>query len=232
MLTNADPNSHPRPVLDDEKAATVLDMLCSVLAPIARRRTHVTPSKGVRAKKRKRKQQDSNEGSSNVESPSVSHIESKVTIGFNSTTRHLENLAASAMPSTLACPPGSSEVLEPVDQAEDDTKDRPSHVDAVFLTGPFNSLLHAHLPMLCYTASTANPELPQTRLVLLGASADPKIAEAMGLPRVGVFGLLSGANETESLMACVRENLPPVEVPWLKEAASAKYMDLRVETTK
>ena len=202
-----------------------------MLAPIGRRRALVTPSKGVRSRKRKRKQQSLGGSASGVENPSLSHIESKVTIGFNSTTRHLESLAASAVPPALACPPGS-EVLEPVEKTESSVKDRPSHIDAVFLTGPFNKLLHAHLPLLCYTASLANPELPQTRLVLLGPHADSKAAEAMGIPRVGVLGLLSGTKEAEALVAWVRENLQPVDVPWLREAASAKYMDLKVETTK
>jgi ribonuclease P/MRP protein subunit POP3 len=52
----------------------------------------------------------------------------------------------------------------------------------------------------------------------------------MGLPRAGVIGVLEDAPGASPLIEYVRENVDPVEVPWLEKALSGQWMGMNVET--
>ncbi|KAF4538744.1 hypothetical protein BFW01_g8463 [Lasiodiplodia theobromae] len=73
----------------------MLEMLVNLLAPIGQHRSaHVTPSKGKRSKKRKRHGAPSEAAASAP--PPPPDLTRHITVGINSTTRHLEQLAQAA----------------------------------------------------------------------------------------------------------------------------------------
>ncbi|EON64463.1 hypothetical protein W97_03695 [Coniosporium apollinis CBS 100218] len=145
-----------------------------------------------------------------------------LTVGLNSTTRHLETLMASA----------TGNKQKPPSTVEDPPADGPDaqHMAVIFLPKSRNDLVYAHLPLMSRTASTLRPELAATRLVSLSPAAEVKIAAALGLPRAGVVGILEGASGSESLVDYVRQHVRPVEVPWIEEATKGEYLPLQTQT--
>lgn len=141
-----------------------------------------------------------------------------MTVGFNSTTRHLEGLAALSAPLALSVLPGSN--LE-----EGDTNEgcQFPHLDIVFITQPPDHLAFAHLPILAVTASAANPDLPQTRLVSISQEAEKKLSDVLNIPRVGMLGIKHGAAESQILVDLVQQVIPPIEVLWISQAAKGEY---------
>jgi hypothetical protein len=302
----------------------------SLLSPIGQyRAANVTPSKGKRSKKRKRKGNNSKGEKPDLSGPPPPEISSFIVVGLNSITRSLESLsqkskalksvdcekndagqvpqhlAAGAQNEALSISEGrlkdagqslqlrasetksqksaagqasqsdrseakkealnnagkaletaaqnsrspvsaakskdSSPISQPLSsEARSETSKDPKetlvedeHVDhhfsAIFV--PRSSqppILHAHLPQLVVTASLANPELPATRLVQLPKGCDARLSEALGLPRFSFIGLLDGAPHSKSLVDIVRESVPEIEIPWLKEAKKSVYMPVKI----
>ena len=196
-------------------------MSYSLLEPIGRHRAvHTVRSSGKKSKKRKRISEQKT--SPTVEpKPVEPEILRYLTVGLNTTSRHLETEAALSKPGALA----------PVDKkikAEETPRKR---LAVVFLPKPKDNLVYAHLPLLCYTSSaTQKDKTQQTRLVLLDPSSERTIATAMGLPRAGVIGVFDDAPGAGSLLGYVKENVDPVEIPWLGKALSGQWMGMNVET--
>ena len=88
------------------------------------------------------------------------------------------------------------------------------------------------MPLLTATASLATPTTSPIRLVTLPKGAEARLCAALALPRVGFLGLMDGAPHATPLVEYVREHVPSVEVPWLKEAAVAKYLPLKVSAVQ
>ncbi len=187
------------------------------------RRQHVEPSKGKRHRKRKRQ----NEKSQVLESeanptpksdqpkPPYPNIQKFLTIGFNSTNRHLESLART---------PREKENGGTIQEA-------PSWMSAVFVPRSDQpSILNAHLPLLVRMASIRSPSKPPIRLVSLPKAAEQKLSTSLGTPRVGIVGLLDEAPAAEGLVRLVRELVAAVDVPWLQEATIGKYMPVNIKT--
>lgn len=147
--------------------------------------------------------------------PEAPEISTFVTVGFNSTSRHLESLAA-PIKGTVK----QTEAKEEVDQQ--------GHMSVVFLPKPRNDLIYGHLPLLAQTASLAEPQRTRVRIVPLDSKHEIRISESLGLPRAGVVGLMEGAPGAEALLSYVRSKVEPIDVPWLKEAAEAKYLGLKL----
>lgn len=152
-------------------------------------------------------------------------IQSSLTVGLNSTTRHLEELAAYSSLSDLKRLPGYDTPGEAKTQEEPPLK----HVELVFLPRPKHHVVHAHLPTLSLTASNAHPHCAKTRLIPLSADAEPKLAKLLGLPRVGVIGIIEGAPVPRPLIDYVTNHVQEVSVPWLDE--SCQYQSLQVQVT-
>ncbi|KAF2086517.1 hypothetical protein K490DRAFT_66710 [Saccharata proteae CBS 121410] len=221
------------PQLQPTNHDVIVDMLVRLLAPIGRHRTlHVTPSKGKRSKKRKRAERP--QPTPPPPPPPAPEIASHVTVGINSTTRHLEQLALSTVPAALKSdaisatetPPDSKNDSEPPAT----TPSPPSPITAIFIPASPNSPIHAHLPILCATASakTTTPTASPTLLVPLKPSTEAKLATALGVPRLGVVGLLAGAPGADTLVQYVRDHVEPVDVPWLREVGAGKYLGVNV----
>ncbi len=149
--------------------------------------------------------------------PSISlPIRKHVLLGFNEVTRHLEALSA--------------HFKQPAE-----TKTPGGRVAAVFLLRALDDLIYSHLPTLCHTASKASPEKPATRLVVLDTRAESDIAEALGKPaRVSVLAVLDASDDEApglaEVVAYVRENVEPVEVPWLRDTMAGKWLSTKIES--
>jgi ribonuclease P/MRP protein subunit POP3 len=144
-----------------------------------------------------------------------------LTVGLNTTGRHLETEAALSKPGALAA----------VDKENETKQTITKRLAVVFLPKPRDNLVYSHLPLLCFTSSATHEDKTQhTRLVLLDPSCERTIAAAMGLPRAGVIGVFDDAPGASSLIEYVRENVDPVEVPWLGKAISGQWMGMNTET--
>jgi ribonuclease P/MRP protein subunit POP3 len=105
----------------------------------------------------------------------------------------------------------------------------PPHFSAIFVPASSPpSIIHAHLPMLIFTASLAHPNLPPTRLVQLPKGSDSRLCEALGLPRVSFVGILDDAPHSKGLVDLVRGNVSEIEIPWLSDAKRGEYLGVKI----
>lgn len=88
------------------------------------------------------------------------------------------------------------------------------------------------MPLLVATASLASPSSAPIGLVTLPKGAEARLSVALALPRVGFVGLMDGAPHAAPLVEYVREHIPNVEVPWLKEAVAANYLPTKVNAVQ
>ena len=208
-----------------------------MLSPIGEHKSH-PPSKGKRAKKRKRrgdatiqnKSADSpNEGVSRTGALAQPEILDHLTIGFNTTTRFLEFWAQKTRPDS-----GEDENLNAVVASK--TPNRPSFdtariepLAAVFTPRPSQPpILYSHLPLLVRAANLAVPSSASTRLISLPEGAEVRLKSILGIPRVGMIGLMNGAPNASSLVEFIRANVPEMEVPWLQEAIKGEYLPVKI----
>lgn len=177
---------------------------CSLLAPLGQHRAqHIEPSKGGRAKKRKRSKPLEEPEAAKPPFPSIHH---DIHVGLDSITRHFESAVGRNLPSSAS----TGEVVA-------------RHLAVVFLPKRREELVIAHLPVLAATASERCAVGTATRLVLLDVDAEKRLVGILGLPRVGAVGLLEGG-EGNALIEYAREHVQPVDVPWMREAKSAEYL--------
>jgi len=167
--------------------------------------------------------------------PPTPEISSHILIGLNAITRHLETLSRNKRPESQKLKPEtiptddggkleaeSTKVNEPIHPGS-------QHLAAVFvcrLSQP--SVLYAHLPQLIATASLALPHLPATRLVQLPQGCESRLCSSLGLHRASFVAIKEDAPYSKPLIGLVREIVPVIEVPWLKEAQSAQYKPVKI----
>lgn len=149
-------------------------------------------------------------------------IHNHVTVGFNSTTRYLELLAQE-----------SSRITNDVDNAGAVAAVKASAnlkpLAAIFVSRSSQPpVLYSHLPLLTKAASLAVPSSPSTRIVPLPEGAADRLKAALGIPRVGMVGLIDGAPNASSLIELIRQQVPELEIPWLQEAAKGTYLAAKI----
>ena len=218
-----------------------------MLNPIGDHRSkYIHPSKGKRAKKRKR----------DVTQKKPEHIEANLvptshklpdagappdlellnylTIGFNTTTRHLEALAQSRILANrqLAAPGSDIEAKEACKAPRINLQSsilKP--LEAIFVPRSDQaSIMHSHLPTLIKAASMAPASSQDIKLVALPKGGEAKLSSALGIPRVGLIGLMAGAPDASPLIKFVRQNVPEVEAVWLAEAGAGVYLPVEINT--
>ncbi|KAI9843703.1 MAG: hypothetical protein M1837_006171 [Sclerophora amabilis] len=247
------------PHISDEDQHMILELLCNLLEPIGRHRSHhPVPSKGKRARRRAVKDSghthmgDVANAKPNIPTfdvPPKPHVANKIIAGLNSTSRHLEELArtsTSSSSSTLVSQPveddqgpSDPDANTGVAPGDGDTSrldnvlsNHREHLVAVFLPRSSQpSLLNSHFPLLVYLASQAVPSAPQTRLVSLPKGSEGRLSRALRLPRVGCIGLMEMAPEGEALIGAVRGCVPEIRVPWL-EAKTSEYRPVNIKATQ
>ena len=154
-----------------------------------------------------------------------------LTVGFNTTTRYLEFLAKTPSPNT-------NQSLGPVTAPKSSGRPSLDPADIKPLTAVFVArsrqppTLYSHLPLLTKAASLAVPSSPPIRIVLLPEGAEDRLKTALGIPRVGMVGLIDGAPSASSLVELVRQNVPELEVPWLEEAVKGAYLAVKINTVQ
>ena len=171
------------------------------------RSAHIKPSKGKRDKKRKREQMEKVDGEhvESAEQPPAPIIGKHVTVGLNSTCRRLEVFAKPDQDLTNTTP-----------------------LAAIFLTQSPLAFQYTHLPVLTALATSSHREMPAPRLVPLDNSAEQRLTRALGIPRVGVIGVLQDAPGAGPLIDYVREHIRAVEVPWVKETTEGKFLGTKI----
>lgn len=165
---------------------------------------------------------------SNTKTPAILDILEYFTVGFNTTTRYLEALAHRSI---LEDP--RSTVLGgtcPAHPARATTTTKP--LVAVFVPRSDQpSILHSHLPLLTKTASLASPLSPEIRLVTLPKGAEIKLSAALGIPRVGLIGLMDNVPISCPLSEYVRDKVPLVEASWLHPKTASLYLPVKINAT-
>ncbi|TGZ82050.1 hypothetical protein EX30DRAFT_394930 [Ascodesmis nigricans] len=206
------PYSQPEwPKLEAAQANDLLDLLVTILSPISEYRASLPRSTGKRKRRQAAKETSkSEEQQQQQEPPSPPSILRYVVAGVNATTTALE----SAVNPDLAPLPDSA-----VKTA--------SRLRCVFVcrADGHPTQLHAHLPALCQLAK------PPVKLLALPKGAESRLTESLGIPRLGVLGLVEGAPGTDILWEAI-EPLPTVEVPWVKERSEWQTPKIKQIQTK
>ncbi|KAF2431770.1 hypothetical protein EJ08DRAFT_557761, partial [Tothia fuscella] len=216
------------PHLNHAEQENILNLLCHFLSPIGQhRKFHIIPSKGKRSKKRKRTEieipANTNpegvllEDDDKISPSPTPELRNFITVGFNSTSRHLESMIS---------PNVTTEEKSP--QAPK-SKQTTKLLAAIFLTAAStNYLPYSHLPTLASLASSTHPESPAIRLVQLGNTSESKLSEALGIPRIGIIGVFEDAPNAAPLMGYVREHVEAVNVPWTKDVGKGNWLGTRI----
>ncbi|ELR08908.1 hypothetical protein VC83_05860 [Pseudogymnoascus destructans] len=198
------------PQLSPADQDTILNLLTGFLSPIGHyRTTHITPSKGKRNKKAKRRKLKGGAAKPAQEaSVPPPELSSYILVGLNSITRHLESQSRKACPPSLGVPIPSS----------DGPANPQRHLAVVVTTWPsVPPILTSHLHKLLQTSSLLHPSLPPTRLVILPRSSEKRLCSALGVPRAGFIGVFDGAPSATAVIDFCLANVPELEVDgWLK----------------
>ena len=150
-----------------------------------------------------------------------------LTIGFNTTTRYLETLARNFNQSTGAKIDAIKTPETSIRSSLNLAQIKP--LAAVFVPRSGQPpVLYSHLPLLTKAASLAIPSSPSVRIISLPEGAEDRLKTALGIPRVGMVGLVDGAPNASSLIELVRQRVSELEVPWLQEAAKATYLAVKI----
>jgi ribonuclease P/MRP protein subunit POP3 len=78
-------------------------------------------------------------------------------------------------------------------------------------------------------AAQSHPKEQATRLVGFSKACEDRLSAALGIPRVSSIGLRADAPQAKGLVDFVREHVAPIEVPWLEEARSAKFLETKID---
>ncbi|MCJ1245999.1 hypothetical protein MMC30_003203 [Trapelia coarctata] len=208
----------------------------SLLSPIGEHRSrYISPSKGKRARKRKRianhRKRYGEEGADSTVhehdqrgppplSPLPPEITAFLSIGFNSTERRLEAAVQRPIPIGI-----SNQVASEACEAN------LKPLVAVFIDRSDQApILYSHLPQLLATASMSVPSEPAILLVTLPKGSTARLSIALHIPRVSVVGLERDAPNTRPLVEFIREHVAPIEIPWLKNIQEGWYMPVVIES--
>lgn len=213
------------------------DFSSRLLTPIGHHRiAYMAPSKGKRKRKRKRleaKSMDSNFGleKDNL-SPPAPELSSHLLIGLASITRHLEILTRNQRWKWTE-DKSHTNLLRSSNEIDHDSlhnsEMKVRHLAAIFVCRSSQpSVLHSHLPQLVTTTSLTQPYLQQTRLVQLPQGCESGLSSSLGLSCASFVGIFEDAPHSKLLVDFVRDVVPIIEVPWLKEAQKAQYMPVKV----
>ncbi|KAF4313776.1 rna-processing protein [Botryosphaeria dothidea] len=201
----------------------MLEMLTNFLAPIGQHRsTHITPLKGKRSKKRKRHEAQG-EAQPIKAPPRRPDLSRHITVGINSTTRHLEELAQGDAP-RLVKQPHADETKAPRSPIS------LPHLPLIFTLQPPSSITITHLPLLAQMASRELTSFASARIIPLKPSSEHRLTAALGLPRVGVVGIMEDAPGARPLIDLVRQKVSATYVPWLREVSDGRYLPVNVLT--
>ncbi|GAB7349824.1 hypothetical protein MBLNU459_g0531t1 [Dothideomycetes sp. NU459] len=232
------------PSVSREQGTIVADLLCrhSLLEPIGRFRDlhRRPPSDGICKTNRKRRRASKNahrlaptpelldKAAKPLEQPlEQPPLLQAITIGLNSTSRHLEEQSSQFVLKALS----EEQVSKQSQASEEQPTGSPGRgcLAAVFLPKAASDVMYAHLPSLCYTASLVCGDSQGIRLILLDPSTERRLASTLGIPRAGVVGIMEDTPGAAPLLDYVREIVPTVELPWMTKAFRGYWMGTRID---
>lgn len=194
----------------------------SLLEPIGRHRsTFVVSSKGKRAKKRKRDEENAAKANApGLTSTSEAHTPSNqpppevskhITIGFNGVVRCLDPAARHMIDGSSESPNESGPNREPL------------NLTAIFVDrSSCAEILWSQLPYLAIAAA-ARSNLPPARLVPLPRGAAARLRSAVGIPRVTIIGFGRDVPDAQALTQYVTEHVAPIEIPWMTDLSASIF---------
>jgi ribonuclease P/MRP protein subunit POP3 len=80
-------------------------------------------------------------------------------------------------------------------------------------------------------AVASNPMEP-IRLIGFSKSCEDRLSSCLGIPRVSSIGLREGVPQTKALLDYVRQRVSAVDIPWLQEARSGKYLETKINAVE
>lgn len=198
---------------------------CSLLSPLGHhRRSFIAPSRGKRAKRRKRKGAEGDVAADAV--PPAPELAKYVDLGLASISRSLEEIrAASEADAAAESQPTGGERTSVVPPAE------PYAVVFVSRSGQ-PSAFHSHFPQMVAVASKSVPSRQPIRLVGFSAACEDRLSAALGVPRVSSIGLREGAPQAKALIEFAREHVAPVDVSWFREVESGRFLGTKIKAVE
>ncbi|KFA63509.1 hypothetical protein S40285_00337 [Stachybotrys chlorohalonatus IBT 40285] len=202
--------SWPEITIDDQD--TILELLCDLLSPLGQyRRTHIQPSKGKRALRRKRKVADgagqASTGATNrATPPNPPEMAAKVDVGFNKITRVLQEASSTGREAQRA-------------------------YSMVFVArGNQSPAFNCHFPVMVGAASKSLPPDRQTRLVGFSKPCSERLSSCLGIARVSAVAIVSDEPVAAALWSFVQKAAAPVQMPWPAEAQEAAYKATQIKS--
>ena len=165
--------------------------------------------------------------------PPAPEISSFLTVGFNSTNRSLEAQSHILTPAALR----TQDLSTGTGNESSLARSHPNSASLEQLVAVFvaqsdrHSAMLSHLPLLVSNASLAVPTKPAIRLVSLPKGATKRLSVALHLPHVSIIGLKDNAQSATSLLTYIRDNVSPVEVPWLKDLVAGVYLPTYIKAS-
>jgi ribonuclease P/MRP protein subunit POP3 len=199
----------------------------SLLEPIGRHRSaFVVPSKGKRAKKRKRDEENAAKANaSELTSASQAHtlpnqpppeVSKHITVGFNSIVRCLDPAARRMIDGSSASDNISGPDSEPL------------NLTAIFVDrSSCAEILWSQLPYLAIAAG-ARSALPPARLVPLPRGAAARLSSAVGIQRATIIGFGRDVPDAQALTQYVAEHVASIEIPWMTGLSASIFKPTEV----
>lgn len=150
-------------------------------------------------------------------------LASHVDLGLSKISRTLQ-----AMSSKGNLEPSPEEAPSKQENPDCSADNRPYAVVFVARSGQ-SSAFHCHFPQMVALAAQSQPIDRATRLVGFSKACEDRLSAALGIPRVSSIALRDDAPQAKGLVDFVREHVAPIEVVWLREAQSLKFLETKID---
>lgn len=210
------------PRVSPEDQDTALELLCSLFSPLGDyRRAHLVPSRGKRSK-RKSKGKTSEDQNTEIEDtrpspPPPPELSGFVDVGLASITRVLQQYGQASVVSSSS------------DKGSQRTSEGLPYTMIFVARSGHSSAFHSHFPQMVAVASRSRPDQPAIRLVGFSKSCEDRLSDCLGIPRVSSVALRANAPLSKPLLDFVREKVPIVDIPWVKELTTG-FQETKVKT--
>ena len=157
--------------------------------------------------------------------PPAPELAAYVDVGFSTISRNLQDLSAVAVSEEK---PEEAKTGNDGAKVSSGGKKAPYSIVFVARSGQ-SSAFNCHFPQMVAVASKSQPKEEQMRLVGFSKSCEERLATALGIPRVSSIAVRADAPQAKGLVDFVREHVAPIEVAWLQQAGSGKFLETNIE---
>lgn len=155
--------------------------------------------------------------------PPVPELASHVDVGLSKISRSLQLMSGK---DKLAL--SSGDAPSELGEAEAGGDSRPYAIVFVARSGQ-SSAFHCHFPDIVALASHSRSSYKPIRLVGFSKACEDRLSAALGIPRASSIALREDAPHAKGLVDFVREHVAPVELSWLREAQSGKFLETKID---